>query len=105
MGARQRGDGRRGVRSRGDRLRGGGGRLRHQLLVGRDDRATGVLKPMLGRRRECPLAAALFAISCPLRGESVEVTREGMRRGMAPADARGEGTAGAPGGEGSDNLM
>jgi tetratricopeptide (TPR) repeat protein len=60
------------------------------LAAGRDDRAAGVLEPMLERQPGCPPeAVALLALSCLLRGESVEVTGEGIRRGMAPADARG----------------
>jgi tetratricopeptide (TPR) repeat protein len=65
------------------------------LAAGRDNQAAAIPELMLGRRPKYPPAAvALLALSYLLRGESVEVTGEGIRHGMAPVDARGKGPEG-----------
>lgn len=48
-----------------------------------------MLEPIVGQAEVTPAASALLALCYLLRGEHVETSDEGIRRGMAPPDASG----------------
>jgi hypothetical protein len=58
------------------------------LAAGRDGEAARVLELIVGQLEVTPAALALLALCYLLRGEQVDIGDEGVRRGVAPAEAR-----------------